>query len=115
MARVEERERSGTELGKPGARQFASSVVYEDHRMVALSTAHLKPETVAALSKPGVYPCGPLVAPFEEGLIVSCLLGTPAEHDDLEAVRVWARDRGYGYALVDRDAGEVDGLPLYEW
>lgn len=118
-ARLEECERTGTELGKPGADQFkgprTADGSVETHTLVAISTAHLEQKTVLALEKSRGYPYGPLVSVFEEGFFVSCLLGTPAEHDDLEAIRVWARDRGYGYVLLDRDAGEVDGLPLYEW
>lgn len=119
LARIEERERAGTELGQPGADQFkelrAADGPVETHTLAALSTAHLKPETAIALEKSRGYPYGPLVSVFEEGFFVSCLVGSPAEHADLEAVRQWARERGYGYVLLDRDADEVDGLPTYEW
>lgn len=115
LARIAERERSGTELGQPGAAQFAPKErgSEETHSLVAMNTGHLTKATAEALANPPED--GPTVAVFPEGWFVSCLIGSPSEFADLEAIRQWARERGYGYVLLDRDASDVDGLPLYDW
>lgn len=75
LARIEERERAGTELGQPGADQFkglrAAEGPVETYTLAVVSTAHLKPGTATALEKSRGYPYGPLVSVFEDGFFVS--------------------------------------------
>ena len=89
----------------------------EEYKLAALSTAHLTEDTAKALTAgAGSKEVDePLVAVFEYGYFVSCLIGGPSRYADLEVVRKWARENGYGYVLIDRDASTVDGLDTYDW
>lgn len=96
---------------------MVSKTLLEEHKMVVLSTGHVRLETADDL---GVAEFGFVVAEFPEGAFVSCH-STPDENPcgdrwpDLHAVRLWARDAGYGYLMLDRDGGVAEGLPVYEW
>lgn len=86
----------------------------EGHYMLALSTAHIRPETsdTMAAGMAGVaYEKGdygffvPVPSPADE--VRRC--------EDLAACFAFARARGFSWLMFDCDAEQVDGLPVYDW
>jgi len=95
----------------------------EEHKLVVLGTANLRPATVEHLEEARFRAALPfIVAPFDEGFFVSCVGVREGkariEPDDLWQCRRWAHVRGYRYVMFDRDAESfVEGLDDYsaEW
>lgn len=86
----------------------------ERHNMLALSTAHIWPETsdMMAAGMAGVaYEKGdygffvPVPSPADE--IRRC--------EDLAGCLAYARARGFSWLMFDCDAEQVPGLPVYDW
>lgn len=82
--------------------------------MLVISTAHVSPGTLAALSAgaPGVAPHR--VIPHEYGVVL--FVGEPTDcAPDLAAPLQLARDRGCAWLNLDADAAELAGLPSYAY
>lgn len=91
----------------------------EFHKIAVVSTAHLTNAEARALEN-GLRPQA-TVATFEEGWFVSCHSARqPGYEADphwpaLEAVRAWAVEQECEYVMLDRDAEQAQGLPVYQW
>lgn len=89
----------------------------ESYRIACISTGHLEKHTADLMEKsPDTF--GFIVAPFEEGFFVSCQHVPPAcddSHFSLWLCRYWAKENGYAYLMLDRDAELLEKLPYYEW
>ena len=89
----------------------------EEYKIAVISTAHLTASTADVMEEsPAAF--GFVVAPFEEGFFVSCAnvsSGSTDGHESLWLCRKWASERDYQYLMLDRDAEQVEGLPVYDW
>lgn len=91
----------------------------EFHKIAVVSTAHLTNAEARALET-GLRPQATLGA-FEEGWFVSCHSARLPDYEAdqhwpaLEAVRAWAAAQECEYVMLDRDAEQVPGLPVYQW
>lgn len=91
------------------------------NRYLKMSTAHLKEATIAALEIMDVLYC----VIYDEGVFISVLdldhtdAQTRKKYDelpeDLLTILNYARKLGVSLVWLDRDADEVEGLPVYEW
>ena len=91
------------------------------NRYLKMSTAHLKEATIAALEIMDV----PYCVIYDEGVFISVLdldhtdAQTRKKYDelpeDLLTILNYARKLGASLVWLDRDADEVEGLPVYEW
>ena len=86
----------------------------EVHTMLALSTAHIRPETSDSMEAGG-----PIVA-YEKGdygfFVPDCEGNAQDEIPaDLAECLAFARARGCSWLMFDCDAEQVPGLPVYDW
>ena len=91
------------------------------NRYLKMSPAHLKEATIAALEIMDV----PYCVIYDEGVFISVLdldhtdAQTRKKYDelpeDLLTILNYARKLGASLVWLDRDADEVEGLPVYEW
>lgn len=92
----------------------------EIHRMLAVSTAHIRPETARFLDEDD----SPVIAyrKADVGWFVALTL-TPEErqileskgHFDLLQLFDYARGQGCSWIMLDRDVPPLDNLPTYNW
>jgi hypothetical protein len=85
--------------------------------MLVLSTAHITQETAEAMEARDL--------PFtcfanEYGFVVSAKnfeteTFKPSIPEDLAKVQEYALANGCTYIMLDRDAPQVDGLPVFDW
>ena len=89
----------------------------ETHSVAFLSTAHMDPVTAQMLDATpwedwpvsgGPLPWGYMIYAHDE----DCLETMPP---DLWACFMFARANGCDYIRFDRDADEIEELPVYEW
>jgi hypothetical protein len=87
----------------------------EIHSLIVASTAHVTPEEAEALTKNG-YSRGVFGWFFYVGRPGACVLADLGILSaGLSEVIRQARARGCVYVLLDRDAGALDGAPIYDW
>ena len=93
---------------------------YDVKRFIVISIDHVTEETAAFLNKTPAadWPC--LGGPYGEyGWFFyahdqNAGLGEHRIPDDLLAVMTWAREAGFDHILLDCDAEEMDGLPIFD-
>ena len=73
----------------------------ESRTFVTISTSHVSAETAGMLDS---TPCAQWPG-----------VGDQRIPDDLFAVMTWARQKGFGHVLLDRDAEQVNNLAWHDW
>lgn len=93
---------------------------HEVRQTVVLSTAHIRASTMEAFEAQRAD-CGlPLICCFAYGFYLwvpptDQLKEYTNSSPDVRRLLKWARKNGYDEIKLDRDAGEVEGLPTWRW